>query len=81
MRSFQDVADASGITRNFRIGNLSCCAVALLYNDWQKTVAPEWRSGTIVGMQVQGRGSGLLLTLEGGATMTVKLHRERGRQR
>lgn len=52
-----------------------------LYDDWRKTVAPEWRSSAIVGMQVQGDGSVLLLTLKDGVTMVIKLRREQGRRR
>ena len=79
MRSFQDVMNESGLTRNFRMSNLGCSRVMDLYNDWRKTIAPEWRSGAII--QMQCKGSGLRLVLEDGAVMTVKLHRERGRRR
>jgi hypothetical protein len=71
--------DESGITLNLRLGNRSCCRVMDLYDDWRKTIALEWRSGAIIEMQC--KGSDLLLVLEDGAVMTVKLHRERGRRR
>ena len=79
MRSFQDAADESGLTRNFHMSNLGCSRVMDLYNGWQKTIAPEWRSGAIVEMQLRRKSSVLLLTLEGGATMTIKLQTGKGK--
>lgn len=72
MRSFQDAIDESGITRkNFRPGNRSFCRLMDLYDGWRKTIAPGWRNSAIVSMQC--KGSVLRLTLEDGATMTIKL--------
>jgi hypothetical protein len=72
MRSFQDAIDESGITRkNFRLSNRGCCRIMCLYDDWRKTIAPEWRSGGIV--ELQCKDGALHLSLEDGAKMTVKL--------
>jgi hypothetical protein len=72
--SFQEFADAAGVTKNFRMGNRSLAWLCEIYDAWRSVAPPsEWETGPIVRMQ---RGRGVVnLFHQNGHTVTLKTHR------
>jgi hypothetical protein len=74
MSSFQDFADATGVTANFRMSNRRFAWLVEVYDAWRCVAPPsEWECGEVVMCQ---RGRGVVhLHLSYGSVVTVKVHR------
>jgi hypothetical protein len=69
--SFQDFADADGITTNFRMNLRGLCRLQHVYEVWCSTVAPpEWRRTWVMAQRAKGV---INIKLDDGSVMTVKL--------
>jgi hypothetical protein len=68
--SFQNFADADGITTNFRMSSRSLCHLQSLYEAWCLTVAPRWQRSFESAQRV---GNDINILLDDGSTLVVRL--------
>jgi hypothetical protein len=70
--SFQDFADADGITAKFKMSSRSLCRLQALYEAWCSAVAPEWRRRFV---QAQRVGGNINIKLDDGSVLEIRLQR------